>query len=299
MLIDFVGNKEAKLELEKNIKSGEINHAYLFVGSEGVGKFTLAKAFARKIIGDSSLDLQIIRGSSIKKEQIEELISDSQKKPFSGKYKVFIIDGFENVSISGQNALLKTLEEPEEYLKIILIAKSTSGILPTIYSRSRLIKFKDVDDKEIEDFLIQNIGIDKQNAKLFSKISVGSVKRAIEYGTNPQALMFRDKSFELIDRITNLNTNPFREMNFFEENKNKLDEFFSIYSLFLRDIIVFNENLDEKFYINTDKLNYIKKQNIDTKEAIKTYKQIIKTQRYLKDNANFELTIGQLFIGGM
>lgn len=299
MLIDFVGNRDAKQELEKNIETGDINHAYLFVGSEGVGKFTLAKAFAKKILGDSTLDLHVVRGNSIKKEQIEELISESKKNPFSGKYKVFIIDGFENVSISGQNALLKTLEEPEEYLKIILIAKSISNILPTIASRSRLIKFKDVDDEEIKDFLINNIGLDIQNANLFSRISVGSVKRAMKYATDPSAIAFRDKSFELIDRLINLNTDPFREMGFFEENKENLDEFFNIYNIFLRDVIIFNENVSESFYINIDKLNYIQKQNISTKKALEIYRQIQRIKQYLKDNANFELTIGQLFIGGI
>lgn len=299
MLIDFVGNRDAKQELEKNIETGDINHAYLFVGSEGVGKFTLAKAFAKKILGDSTLDLHVVRGNSIKKEQIEELISEAKKNPFSGKHKVFIIDGFENVSVSGQNALLKTLEEPEEYLKIILIAKSISNILPTIASRSRLIKFKDVDDEEISDFLVNNIGLDSQNANLFSRISVGSVKRAMKYATDPSAIAFRDKSFELIDRLINLNTDPFREMGFFEENKENLDEFFNIYSIFLRDVIIFNENVSESFYINIDKLNYIQKQNISTKQALEIYRQIQRTKKYLKDNANFELTIGQLFIGGI
>lgn len=299
MLIDFVGNRDAKQELEKNIETGDINHAYLFIGSEGVGKFTLAKAFAKKILGDSTLDLHVVRGNSIKKEQIEELISESKKNPFSGKYKVFIIDGFENVSVSGQNALLKTLEEPEEYLKIILIAKSISNILPTIASRSRLIKFKDVDDEEISDFLVHNIGLDSQNANLFSRISVGSVKRAMKYATDPSAIAFRDKSFELIDRLINLNTDPFREMEFFEENKENLDEFFNIYSIFLRDVIIFNENVSRSFYINIDKINYIQKQNISTKQALEIYRQIQRTKQYLKDNANFELTIGQLFIGGI
>ncbi|MBL7575887.1 DNA polymerase-3 subunit delta' [Peptoniphilus asaccharolyticus DSM 20463] len=299
MLIDFVGNRDAKLELEKNINTGDINHAYLFLGSEGVGKFTLAKAFAKRILGENTLDLHILRGSSIKKEQIEELIGEAKKNPYSGRYKVFIIDGFENVSISGQNALLKTLEEPEEYLKIILIAKSITNILPTISSRSRLIKFKDVDDEEISEFLVQNIGLDAQNAELFSKIAVGSIKRAMRYATDPSAIAFRDKSFELIDRLINLKTDPFREMPFFEENKENLEEFFNIYSIFLRDVIIFNENIDDKFYINIDKLNYIQKQNISTKEVIRMYKQVQKTQKYLKDNANFELTIGQLFIGGI
>lgn len=296
MLIDFVGNRDAKREIEKNIECGDINHAYLFVGSEGVGKFTLAKAFAGKLVNDA-LDLRVLRGA-IKKEQIEELIAEGSKKPFSSDYKVFVIDDFENVSVSGQNALLKTLEEPAEYLKIILIAKSTNNILPTISSRCRIIKFKDVDDVEIEDFLVNNIGLDKQNAKLFSKISIGSVKRAINYATDPNAFVFRNKCFEIIDNIININTNPFKEMAFFEENKDRLNEFFSVYSLFLRDVIIYNENIDDSFLINTDMLNYISKQNLSSDKAMRLYKNIQQTKMYLKDNANFELAMGQLFIGG-
>ena len=73
MLIDFVGNRDAKQELEKNIETGDINHAYLFIGSEGVGKFTLAKAFAKKILGDSTLDLHVVRGNSIKRNKSKNL----------------------------------------------------------------------------------------------------------------------------------------------------------------------------------------------------------------------------------
>lgn len=312
MLVDFVGNNDALNELENNVMHDDISHAYLFMGNEGVGKFTAAKALARKILceGNDSFycnmiddfyhpDLKIIRSFNkiIKKEQIEELIVDSYKKPFAGKYKVFIIDGFENVTISGQNALLKTLEEPQEYLKIILLSGNSKKILPTITSRSRMIKFSSVKEDEIIKFLIskKNVGID--NAKLFARISGGSVKKALNYATDPIYITLREESISLLDRLLNkTSASPFKEYDFFLENKENIGEVFNIFLSFLRDLAVLDTGLDEEYVFNLDKIILLKKQNINAQKAADISKEIIKTIELLEKNTNFQLTIEQLLI---
>ncbi|WBW49757.1 DNA polymerase III subunit delta' [Peptoniphilus equinus] len=290
----FVGNDGVVSALERDLKSGNIAHAYLFVGTPGIGKFTLAKEFAGRIASDAA-DITVVRGDTIKKETIEGIVADSYIKPYSGRYKVYLIDGFEHVSVSGQNALLKTLEEPQAHVKIILTAGSTEGVLPVIVSRSRVIRFKDVGDAQIETFLRENLALGEANAKLFSRISAGSVRRALEYGENPGALEFRARCLRVIDRLLNL-SNPFDEMAFFNEHKDQLEEFFSIYSLFLRDIIFNNLNVPDAI-INIDAMAFIEKQHLSTEECLSRYQAIRKTRRYLRDNTNFELAIGGLLIG--
>lgn len=316
MLVDFVGNEESIKELEKNLENKDLSHAYLFLGNEGVGKFTVAKALAKRILCDENEsyyceiaddfyhpDLKILRADkSIKKAEIDELVADSFKKPFASKYKVFIIDGFEDVTVSGQNALLKTLEEPEDYLKIILTSKNSKKILPTILSRTRIIKFNNIMEDDVIKFLIEkeNIGID--NATLFAKLSSGSVNRALNYAKDPKYLSLREQAISIFDRLLNKTTSsPFREFSFFNENKEYLNEIFNIYLLFLRDIAIIDLGLNENNIMNIDKLTMLKKQNITAQKATMISDEIIKTIELLEKNTNFELTIEQLLIniGGM
>lgn len=309
MLIDFVGNGKVLSELENNIINNDLSHSYLFLGSEGVGKYTAAKAFARRILcSDENVscsyvenfthpDLKIIRGDkSIKKQEIEEIVEESFKMPYEASNKIFIIDGFDLVTTEGQNAMLKTLEEPQSYLKFILIANNIKKVLPTIQSRARLIKFKDVSNLEIENFLINKEGIDRKNASLFAKISTGSIKRAIRYGSDPYFLSLRDKSIEVLDRLLNIKTYPFREYGFFDENKEELAEIFNTFILMIRDICVYSYTKDENLIINTDKIGYVKKQNMDVKSLVKVSETIVETKRKLENNTNFELTIEQMLI---
>ncbi|EFI41475.1 ATP-binding protein [Peptoniphilus sp. oral taxon 386] len=309
MLIDFVGNSKVLQELEQNIINRDISHAYLFFGSEGVGKYTAAKAFAKRILcGEDTIsckkifdfshpDLRIIRSEdTINKEDIERLILDAAKMPYESENKVFIVDGFDEFTIGAQNALLKTLEEPQYYLKIILIAKNINKILPTIISRTRIIKFKDVSNEEIEKFLINKEGIDEKNAHLFSRISVGSVKRAIRYSNDPKFLALRDKSIETLDRIINLKAFPFREYSFFKENEKEIKEIFNIFIIFLRDVALLKQGIDVEYVINIDKLIFLNKQTISSSDAISMVDEIINTSRLLSSNTNFELTIEKMLI---
>lgn len=311
MLVDFIGNNDVLNELEKNLENKDISHAYLFLGNEGVGKFTAAKALAKRILCDDSdssycsvmdtfehPDLTIIRSeNSIKKAQIEELISDSFKKPFAGKYKVFIIDGFEDVTVSGQNSLLKTLEEPEKYLKIILLSNNVRKILPTILSRVRIIKFNNVQEEDIVEFLQtkENVGID--NARLFARLSGGSVKKALLYSKDPKYLTLRDESISVLDRLINKTaSSPFKEYSFFNDNREMLDEIFNVFLSFLRDVAVLDLDLEEENLVNIDKMNLLKKQNLSAIKATEMSEYIIKAIELLEKNTNFQLTIEQLLI---
>lgn len=311
MLLDFIGNEEVLKELDKNIENRDISHAYLFLGNEGVGKFTAAKALARSILcsdNDSSYcnviddfyhpDLRILRAeNSIKKSEIEELIADSFKKPFASKYKVFIIDGFEDVTISGQNALLKTLEEPQEYLKIILTSKNSKKILPTILSRTRVIKFNNIMQEDIIKFLTEEERVGIDNATLFAKLSSGSVKKALLYSKDPSYLNLRDESITVLDRLINKTTSsPFKEYTFFNDNKENLNEIFSVFLLFLRDIAILDLDISNDKLINIDKMTLLKKQSLTAQEAILISNEIIKTIELLEKNTNFQLTIEQLLI---
>ena len=306
MLIDFVGNKQALIELEYNIKNDELSHGYLFLGREGVGKFTAAKAFASRLLEPDRKDLiyrqdyqhqdlRIIRSEdSIKKSQIEDLIKDSKLKPFSSKYKVYIIDNFDEVTISGQNAMLKMLEEPEDYLKIILISSSSENILPTIMSRSRIIKFRDIPVKQIEDFLKTREGLSDKNSKIFARVSSGSMKRALRLANDPEYLQLRDKTIEVFDKLINIGDYTFRNKEFFMDESKILD-IFDFAMSYLKDIVYINNSMPE-YISNIDKIEFVKKQNIATEKIIEISEAILQVKKLLRENVNYELSIENFLI---
>ncbi|HBO17101.1 MAG: polymerase III subunit delta'''' protein [Candidatus Moranbacteria bacterium GW2011_GWE2_35_2-] len=192
----FIGNKKIVDYLNKISESGKISQAYIFSGPEGVGKFSVAKNFAERIIKSENgekknQDLIIVRPVIEEKKGVlrEKVICIDQIKqaqeklalfPSGGKYRVLIIDNAHRLNIVAQNALLKNIEEPNGTSVIILITHQEGKILKTIGSRCQKIKFNSVSLDEIKKWA-QNFEI--SNAQEISFFSMGRpaiAKRLIE-----------------------------------------------------------------------------------------------------------------------
>ena len=164
MFETIVGNKQIKEVLEKSILNGIRTHSYLFVGIQGIGKKMIATEFAEQILdigqenqlkSDNHPDFLLIEpdGNSIKIEQIRSLQKKIQEKPIISNHKVYIIDNADTMTQDAQNCLLKTLEEPPEFAKIILIGSSENSFLPTIKSRCMILSFNPIEDNKIKEVL--------------------------------------------------------------------------------------------------------------------------------------------------
>ena len=153
---DVVGQEHVTRTLKNAIETGRIAHAYLFIGPRGIGKTTLARIFAKsldcekgptitpccecsvckEIAAGTSLDILEIDGASNNNvDQVRELREQVQFRPAHAKYKVIIIDEVHMLSAAAFNALLKTLEEPPEYVVFIFATTEGDKVLPTIISR--------------------------------------------------------------------------------------------------------------------------------------------------------------------
>ena len=160
---DVKGQDVIVKTLKNQLKSGHIGHAYLFTGTRGTGKTTVAKIFAKALncenpgengpCGKCSRCMSIEDGSSMnvveidgasnnKVEDIRQIIDEIRYSPADGGRKVYIIDEVHMVTPQGFNALLKTLEEPPEYMTFILATTDPQKVLPTILSRCQRYDFK-------------------------------------------------------------------------------------------------------------------------------------------------------------
>lgn len=291
MFEKIIGNEEIKKFLTQVIDSKNVSHSYMFVGQSGIGKFMFAKAFAQAILctssdkrpcntcksckefsGGNNPDLYIINEEeSIKNEQIRNMTKSALEKPIESERKVYIINNSNNMTKEAQNSLLKTLEEPPEYITIILIVNDENSLLNTIKSRCTKIKFNSLDDKELEKVLIENKyyeNITKDMLKIFN----GSIENAIMLKGKEQLYTEVKNAFTNIKNISIINWMNLKEK--LLKDKEEINGILNYINVILSDLA--RESL-EKEYINA--INIVE----NTKDR-------------LKSNCNYDMTIDNLLL---
>ncbi|MFW0862416.1 MAG: ATP-binding protein [Candidatus Komeilibacteria bacterium] len=211
----IIGHDNIISYLSVSLKAHKFAHAYLLAGPKSLGKKTVANKFIQTLLceqyienGEESIPCgncqsckHLIKGmhpdyyrlelqedkKNISIEQVRDWQRQLQHKSFLTKYKVGVIVGAEHLSIEAANALLKTIEEPTGNTIIILITDDINLLLPTIVSRSQVLKFSLVSDETIYDYL-QKASPDHRNIKNIAKLSFGLPGKAINYLNNDSLL---------------------------------------------------------------------------------------------------------------
>ncbi len=186
---DVSGHSDNILMLENIIKKSEagekIPHAYIFSGTHGIGKTTMARIFARDLKTDASDIYELDAASTSKKiEDMRELIESVHTLPILSKYKVYILDEAHMLTKDSSNAFLKTLEEPPAHVIFILCTTDPEKILNTVRSRCNIIKLISPTQEEIISRLEyickqENIKEKSDALKLIAKNSNSSYRDSI------------------------------------------------------------------------------------------------------------------------
>jgi DNA polymerase-3 subunit delta' len=200
--VEIIGQQKPLTILRSALANGRLHHAYLFLGPEGVGKHSVAVAFAKAIhcgeltndfcggcvncarIADGNHpDVRVIEPLSGKKEisiaQIRELERELSFRSFTGKRKIAVIDPATLMNLSSQNALLKTLEEPPRDCLIILIAANGGALLPTLRSRCLRLSFAPLARADVAAYLQSQLGMNGGDAAFVAALSMGSIGAAL------------------------------------------------------------------------------------------------------------------------
>lgn len=202
---DVKGQDAIVTTLKNQIKADRIGHAYLFCGTRGTGKTTIAKIFARAVNCEHPLDgspcgtcdscRAIASGASMNVQEIDaasntgvdnvrDIIDDTTFSPAQGRYKVYIIDEVHMLSAGAFNALLKTLEEPPSYVIFILATTEVHKIPITILSRCQRYDFKRISIETISDRLrelmqVEQIAVEDKALHYLAKAADGSMRDAL------------------------------------------------------------------------------------------------------------------------
>ncbi len=202
---EIIGQDAIVKTLTNALDTNRIAHAYLFSGLRGSGKTTTARIFAKALecekgptstpcevcenckLANENRHIDIIEmdaASNRKIEDIRELIEHTKYKPSIGRYKIFIIDEVHMLTNEAFNALLKTLEEPPEYVKFIMATTDPLKLPATILSRVQHFRFNKIPEKTIESFLQkvlinENVEYEDEAIRLIVKSAKGSVRDSL------------------------------------------------------------------------------------------------------------------------
>ena len=202
---DVKGQDHIITTLKNQIKANRIGHAYLFCGTRGTGKTTVAKIFAKAVNCEHPVDgspcgecemcraiaattsmnvIEIDAASNNGVDNIREIREEVSYRPTEGKYKVYIIDEVHMLSIGAFNALLKTLEEPPEYVIFILATTEVHKIPITILSRCQRYDFKRITINTIADRMLdlmkrEQVDVEEKAIRYIAKAADGSMRDAL------------------------------------------------------------------------------------------------------------------------
>ena len=202
---DVKGQDHIITTLRNQIKAKRIGHAYLFCGTRGTGKTTVAKIFAKAVNCERPVDgspcgkcemcrsiaagtsmnvIEIDAASNNGVDNIREIREEVAYRPTEGRYKVYIIDEVHMLSIGAFNALLKTLEEPPEYVIFILATTEAHKIPITILSRCQHYDFRRISIETITDRMrelmdTEQVEVEEKALKYIAKAADGSMRDAL------------------------------------------------------------------------------------------------------------------------
>lgn len=312
---DIVGNDGIKNNIKSAVSTGNVNHAYIISGPFGSGKKMIADIFAKALccegenppcescqschMADSGNNPDIIYPKPAKTKTLgvddirEQVIKPSNIKPYMFKYKVFIIDDADKMTVEAQNAFLKTLEEPSGFSVFILLAEDTDNFLQTILSRCVLLRTTPVETEKIKNILLSR-GVGESAAEVAAEYARGSVGEALLLAEDEDFIAMREDVIGILSTLYDkgsaeavLYGEYFKKT--YKDDKRLIDTVYMWY----RDVLAAKTTKDEKYIIQKDKKDLIfssaAKESVE--DIVKKAEAAKKALIEIKRNANFQLAL--------
>lgn len=319
---EILGNEMVKDHFKKAIANHKISHAYILTGEAGMGRKSIANAFAmtllcekggsepcmschscKQVMSGNHPDLIYVtheKPGSIGVDDVREQINDTiMIRPYSSYYKIYIVDEAEKMTVQAQNALLKTIEEPPSYAVIILITTNQETFLPTILSRCVQMKLKPLKDFTIKSYLTQNLHVPEKDADICTAFARGNLGKAIHLASSDEFKELFQKVMVLVKNVRTMDISMLldciREM---KEQNFDIGEVLDLMQLWYRDVLMFKVTKDMNLLIFKDEYKMINEtgEKVDYAGLEAILAAIDTARTRLNANVNMELAMELLLL---
>ncbi len=318
-MIDFsqiIGHESIINHMQKAIENHKVSNAYILAGEDGAGKKILANTFAKtlqceeggkkpcnvcrscmQMDGMNHPDIIYVthEKASLGVDEIRiQVNNDIQIKPFTSPYKIYIIDDGEKMTEQAQNALLKTMEEPPEYVVIMILTDNVNRLLSTIQSRSVILNLKAVSTDAIKTFLMEKKQIPDYLAEISAQFSRGNVGLAIKYSTSEDFIQSKEMVLHVLKHIDEMELHEVMDaVKSFTANKLDVYDYIDLMTLWYRDVLMLKVTKNPNLLLYKKEYNYLVKQAAKrTYEGIEAIiRAMDKAKVRLKANVNFDIAI--------
>jgi len=318
----IIGHGQIIEYLQNSLRNHTVSHAYILNGEDGSGKSMLAGAFAKALeceagYGDSCgmcrsclqfesgnhPDIRYVshsRPGSIGVDEIRDQVGrDVVIRPYSSKYKVYIIDEAEKMTEEAQNALLKTLEEPPAYVVIMLLTNNAQALLPTVRSRCISLDLREVDTALITEYLMKDLQIPDYQARVCAAYSQGNVGRAKAMATSDRFSEMNDFVLGLLKKVDELDVYEIimaiRDMANYKEDVVDIINFMEVW---YHDVLILKATNDVNQIVYRSEYRYLNKKAVSSSyEGLQDILDALeKAKVRLRANVNFDTTMELLLL---
>ncbi len=319
---DVVGHRDIIQYIQDAVGQNKVSHAYILNGQRGSGKKMLASLFAMTLQCESGKsepcnecrscmqansgnhpDIITVRHEkpgSISVDDVRGQVNgDIMIKPYSSPYKIYVIPDADLLTVQAQNALLKTIEEPPEYGVIFLLTENADSLLPTIRSRCVMLKLRNIKDKLVKKYLMEQLQIPDYQADLCAAFAQGNIGRAVMLAKSEHFNEIKEEAVQLLKYIDEMElqeiVGAIKEIN---KYKLEVTDYFDIITIWYRDVLLYKATKDVGGLVFGDQLKYIKQKAAKSSyEGIETILESIeKAKLRLKANVNFDLVMELLLL---
>lgn len=324
---NIIGHEHSIDILRRMLASQQVRHAYLFSGPPRIGKSLLAHRFAqtllctggpdprvaplnpcntclacRKVLHGNHPDIHVVTKAPDKQfiviEQIRALQNDAARRTLEGRRNVFLIPDAHQMNVQAANCLLKTLEEPEPDVVLLLTVPEPGLLLPTIISRVQQLPMQLLTTTKIRQALVEDWEADPKEADLVAALAAGRMGWAVQAMEDEEMMEERKAQLEGLAKLPTLNkVQRFDFVQRLAGDSERARETLELFLLWWRDLVLAsNSCLD--LTVNVDMRDLLKTQasKILPNQAQQMVRSILKTLEALEQNVNTRMALEVLML---
>lgn len=319
---NIIGQEQIKAHLQGALESQKVSHAYIINGEKSSGKEFIARIFAmalqcerggkdpcnechscKQALSKNQPDILYVsheKPNTISVDDIRAQVNnDVAVKPYSSRYKVYIINEAEKMTPQAQNAILKTLEEPPEYAVILLLVSNVNTLLPTILSRCVLLNMKPVRDSLMKKYLMEELQIPDYKADVCVAFARGNVGKAKALASSEEFENVKSEALGLLKYVQDMEIPEIvMAIKRIGEYRLEVNDYLDILAIWYRDVLLFKATADVNHLVFREEIQTIRR--VAGRSSYEGIENVIraldKAKRRLDANVNFDLAMELLFL---